>query len=188
MDIFDYIGNRIATVETNFTTPTLDRYNGSPCIAIPECDIASELRSIIRDSITSVHGVDAYDANVIEYKLATAGEGGAKHFVLYAIVPDSNKGVVFNAELIWPETEWLVDRFAVAPVLTAEIRTEIEREAAKSNPVALAKYLRKRFTAWTVAANPDLVKLFRLNNWMDNHVNAVLKLWREKIGFELPEE
>ena len=180
-------GNFI-TVCSNYTAPTLDRYNGSPCITLPECDIHPDFRSVVYDSIAGVYGIDARDANMIEYRLATAGEGGEKHFVLYATVPGSNKTVAFNVGLIPGEIEWLVGQFTVAPVLTAEIRAEIEREAAKSNPVALAKYLRKRFTAWTVAANPDLAKLFRLNNWMDNHVNAVLKLWQEKIGFELPEE
>ena len=180
-------GNFI-TVCSNYTAPTLDRYNGSPCITIPECDFTPDFRSVVYDSIIGVYGIDARDANVIEYKLAKTGENATEHYVLYATIPGSNKTVAFTVSMLPGETEWLVDRFAVAPVLTAEIRAEIEREAAKNNPVALAKYLRKRFTAWTVAANPDLAKLFRLNNWMDNHVNAVLKLWQEKIGFELPEE
>lgn len=172
----------------NYTAPTLDRYNGSPCITIPECDFTPDFRGVVYDSIIGVHDIDARNVNVIEYRLAVDMNNPIKPFVLYVTIPGENKTVAYYVSLLATETAWFVDRFAVAPVLTAEIRAEIEREAAKNNPVALAKYLRKRFAVWTVAANPDLAKLFRLNNWMDNHVNAVLKLWQEKMGFELPEE
>lgn len=176
------------TVCDNYTTPTLDHFNGKPCIAIPEYDINPDFRRFACNALTSNYGIDAQDANTIDYRLAVDNDKPVKPFVLYVTVPGANKSVAYHVSMLPAEIAWLVERLAVVPVLTAEIRAEIELEAAKNNPVALAKYLRKRFTAWTVAANPDLAKLFRLNDWMESHVDGVLKLWQGKIGFYLPEE